>query len=125
MQQNLENFLSLSNSFKGECTLKFFKKSNISEQNSVQVNVSKRLIMDMKISDKEIFDKIAENFGGKSEGENETLFLRENIDLNEFIDTIIDVNEHALIGFVANIKWTDERKILHAPGSHLFTYTIL
>jgi hypothetical protein len=124
MQQHLENFLNLASSFKGEYTLKFFKRDDMTAQNSVQVDVSKRIIMDMKISDKEIFDKIAEHFGDKNEEEKETISLRENIDLEEFIDTIVDIKEHALIGFVANIKWADEKKILHAPGSQVLTYTI-
>jgi hypothetical protein len=129
MEQQLENFLNLTPGFKGEWTIKFFNKNDMSKQHSIFINHSDRIIIDMKIADVEVFNKIVDAFGNKDITEDvddnkKTVALKDKIDLHDFFDKIIDENLHIIVGFISGITWRDETKVLHAPGSQVISYTI-
>lgn len=130
MEQQLENFLNLVPGFKGDWTIKFFNKENMNKQHSIFINPNDRTIIDMKIADVEMFNKIVEYFGNTDvkvieEGEvNKNVSLKDKIDLHEFFDKIISDDQDIVVGFISGIKWRDDTKILHAPGSQVIHYTI-
>jgi hypothetical protein len=145
MEQQLENFLNLVPGFKGDWTIKFFDKNDMSKQHSIFINPSDRTIIDMKIADVEVFNKIVSAFGKseesvevhevkegevKEEGEEKApeppknVSLKDKIDLHDFFDKIISEDKHVIVGFISGIVWRDESKVLHAPGSQVISYTI-
>jgi hypothetical protein len=125
MEEHLEKFLSLEPGFIGEWTIKFFNKETINNQNSLFINHVDRTIIDMKISDVELFNKIVEKYKTDAEStETKNVTLKENINLHEFFDNIIDEDKHIIVGFISGIKWRDESKTLHSAGSQMIHYTI-
>jgi hypothetical protein len=130
MEQHLENFLNLvTGSPTAEWTIKFFDKENIDKQNSILINPIERFIIDMRISDVDIFNKIVEKYKNSDsllEGEesNKNIKLKDNIDLHDFFENMISEEKYYVVGFISHIKWQDDKKIIHSPGSQITSYSI-
>jgi hypothetical protein len=137
--------------FKTEYTIKFFKRHDLSKQNSVLVDPSRNVVMDMMIVDPLIFDKIKVCFNEDEVKDSaflsgdanqlvpsETLLsgtekalvkddniksmkLRDAIDVHVFFEKIID-EEDCVIGFISQVKSGDDGLLL--PGSIVLNYTI-
>jgi hypothetical protein len=99
-------------------------------KNNILIDEKTHTIRDMKIEDKNIFNKIVEKFGSKPETDSETdsdnitnIPLQAKIPIFDFFNEIIP-DDNIIIGFVSLINWTDEEKQIYTAGSHIFTYTI-
>lgn len=134
MEQYLENFLNLATGLSttlstAEWTIKFFDKENMDKQNSILINQSERYIIDMRISDVDIFNRVIEKYKDSdssldSEESNKNIKLKEKIDLHDFFENIISEDKHYVVGFISYITWQDEKKIIHSPGSQIISYSI-
>jgi DNA relaxase NicK len=134
MDEYLEKFLNITPGFKGEWTIKFFSKGDIANQNSFAINQVDRTIIDMKISDPELFAKIVEVYETnetkdetnepetKDEKSKKNLTLGK-IDLHDFVDRFIP-KDNIVIGFISRIAFREDIKTIYLPGSQFITYSI-
>jgi hypothetical protein len=124
---HIENFLNVKvdSEIEGQYTIKFFKKDQVQFQNSLLVDPINKTILDMKISDKDIFEKVSSTFGEHNDKNSEILEIATNINLYEFLAKILGENtgEYAVIGFVSHIKNGPNQERL--PGSQCLNYVII
>jgi hypothetical protein len=145
---HLEYFLDLKLHFEGEKTIKFFDPVNApTYQNSLLIHQPTRTILDMKIQDPDIFQKISDNFSKQepeevdekekqspspdpdapapsSEPQPLTSFkLTTNIDVYSFVEKILSPS-HKMVGFITKgyNKFGDDGFVL--PGTQMFNYQI-
>ena len=132
MDEYLEKFLNITPGFKGEWTIKFFNKDDMAKQNSFAINHVDRTIIDMKISDPELFAKIVEVYETKDKPEEEPETEDEKskknlrlgkIDLHDFVDRFIP-KDNIVIGFISRIAFREDIKSIQLPGSQFITYSI-
>lgn len=126
MDEYLEKFLNINPGFKGEWTIKFFSKDDMAKQNSFAINHVDRTIIDMKISDPELFTKIVEVYKTKDETDEEKSkknFTLGKIDLHDFVDRFIP-KDNIVIGFISRIAFREDIKTIQLPGSQFITYSI-
>lgn len=132
MDEYLEKFLNINPGFKGEWTIKFFSKDDMAKQNSFAINQVDRTIIDMKISDPELFAKIVEVYETKEKPEDEPETEDEKskknltlgkIDLHDFVDRFIP-KDNIVIGFISRIAFREDIKTIQLPGSQFITYSI-
>lgn len=122
---HIESFLNitLDSDLQSQYTLKFFKKDNVGFQNSLLVNRIDKTIVDMKITDKDIFNKISNVFGEKNQV-TEVVEISANISIYEFLAKIVEpIEEYAVIGFVSHISNGPNQERL--PGSQCLNYVII
>ena len=136
MDEYLKKFLNITPGFNGEWTIKFFSKDDMAKQNSFAINQVDRTIIDMKISDPELFAKIVEVYETKDETKDETKEEPETedekskknltlgkIDLHDFVDRFIP-KDNIVIGFISRIAFREDIKSIQLPGSQFITYSI-
>ena len=130
MDEYLEKFLNITPGFNGEWTIKFFSKDDMAKQNSFAINHVDRTIIDMKISDPELFAKIVEVYKTKDETKEETEDEKSKknltlgkIDLHDFVDRFIP-KDNIVIGFISRIAFREDIKTIQLPGSQFITYSI-
>lgn len=126
-KENLDMFLSMripnKNKFRTEYTLKFFKQGDLDKQNSILINPFNNTIVDMKIVDQDVFNKIVETFSDGEQGTEYTKALRETIDIYVFLEKIINNNDHRIIGFISQGQMGEDNLLI--PGSIVLNFTIL
>lgn len=126
MDEYLEKFLNITPGFNGEWTIKFFSKDDMAKQNSFAINHVDRTIIDMKISDPELFAKIVEVYKTKDETDEENSkknLTLGKIDLHDFVDRFIP-KDNIVIGFISRIAFREDIKTIQLPGSQFITYSI-
>lgn len=126
-QDHLETFLDMKLHFEGEKTIKFFDPTNAPQyQNSLLIHQPTRSILDMKIQDPEIFQKIGETFSKldpTSEEQHKSFKLDTNIDIYTFVEKII-TSTHKIVGFIAKGYDKSGEDGFVLPGTQMFTYQI-
>lgn len=151
-QDHLETFLDLKLHFEGEKTIKFFDPVNTPQyQNSLLIHQPTRTILDMKIQDPDVFQKIGETFSKLDEGDKPTegtegaegvegdeptteandapkqptsFKLETNIDIYTFVEKIVSPTSK-MVGFITKgyNKAGEDGFVL--PGTQMFSYQIV
>lgn len=139
-QDHLETFLDLKLHFDGEKTIKFFDPVNAPQyQNSLLIHQPTRTILDMKIQDPEVFEKIGENFSKleespetekqedapkKDDEPRKSFKLTTNIDIYTFVEKIVSPTSK-MVGFITKgyNKAGEDGFVL--PGTQMFSYQIV
>ena len=127
--KHLEHFLKMKfeSEFPSQYTIKFFQRDNVGFQNSILIDPENQIIVDMKISDKDIFANIIKEYSDtiSSDENNTNVKLREKINLFEFLVKIVTpIEDHAVIGFITHYNKSDNSKEERAPGTISYNYVI-
>ena len=130
IEQHFENFLSTKLNYEPEdfycqVTIKFFKRNDPTLQNAVLVSLESKAIVDMKIEDEDVFKSIIDTFGSEvsQEGgeEKKSLQLNKKIDIMEFVEKIISIEDDSILGFISIVEIKSQKRV---PGSQCLNYTL-
>lgn len=141
-QSHLETFLDLKLHFDGEKTIKFFDPVNSPQyQNSLLIHQPTRTILDMKIQDPDVFQKIGDHFSKleeakadvedaektptpKSTSTLESFKLTTNIDIYTFVEKIVSPTSK-IVGFISKGYNTSDKDGFVLPGTQMLSYQIV